>query len=464
MSSTATVLDPHALAERIASLADGEPRGMVVVALSGGADSSTLLHLLARGPLKPRLQAVHCDHGLQPSSAAWADRCAALCARFEVPFEVVRLLIDARSPAGLEAAARSERYAALAERLGPDDLLLTAHHADDQAETFLLMALRGSGIAGLAAMPEAARLGRGRHLRPLLGVRRAELVAHAKRHALEPIEDPSNADLARDRNRIRHAVLPQLAPRWPDAADALGRAAAWCGEAVGLLAEHADEDLVRLVDARSPHRLAAAPLAALSAPRSRNALRRWLARLELPPPPATAIERVLAELLPAPRDGRARVDWPGGWIAKHREHLFAGTPLTAFEPEPLRWDGRRPLELPGGGVLALEPGLEPEPAPDRGPVPGGVSCLALDHLGRHLEVRFRVGAESIRPAGSAHHRTLKKLLSERGVLPWMRGRLPLLFVDGELAAVPGVCVAEGHASPRGSPGLAVVWRGHPPLH
>ncbi len=91
-------------------------------------------------------------------------------------------------------------------------------------------------------------------------------------------------------------------------------------------------------------------------------------------------------------------------------------------------------------------------------------CLTLAHLGRGLEVRYRIGSESIQPAGSAHHRPLKKLLAERGVLPWMRERLPLLFVDGELAAVPGVCVAEGHASPSGVPGLAVVWRGHPPLH
>jgi tRNA(Ile)-lysidine synthase len=445
------ILDPLVLAERVAAHATtGAPHPTLFVALSGGADSAALLHLLARGPLRGRVRALHCDHGLQPGSAAWAERCAALCARLEVPLEVVRLEIDARSPSGVEAAARVARYAALAARLGPGDLALTAHHADDQAETFLLMALRGSGVAGLAAMPEVAPLGQGRQLRPLLGVRRAALAAYALRHALDPVDDPSNADLARDRNRIRHAVLPTLAPRWPDAALALGRAAAWCGEATGLLAELADEDLAGLVEAEQPHRLAVGPLRQLSAPRVRNALRRWIGHLELPAPPATALERVLAEVLPARRDARARVEWPGGWIAKHREHVYAGAPLVAFAPEALRWDGRQPLPVPSGGLLALEPGVD--------------GCLALGHLGRRLEVRFRGGAEAIRPAGSAHHRPLKKLLCERGVLPWMRGRLPLLFVDGELAAVPGVCVAEGHQSPRGAPGLALVWRGHPPLH
>lgn len=458
MSALAS-LTPTALAERVAAHAAA---GTLWVAFSGGADSAALLHLLARGPLQARVRAIHCDHDLHPDSGAWTERCAALAARLEVPFEGLRLSIDARSPAGLEAAARVARYAALAARLGTDDLVLTAHHADDQAETFLLMAMRGSGVAGLAAMPEVAPLGQGRQLRPLLGVRRAALRAYALRHALDPIEDPSNADLARDRNRIRHVVLPAFAPRWPDAAVALGRAAAWCAEANTLLAEQADEDLAGMVEPDQPHRLAVEPLRGLSEARVRNALRRWLGHLELPAPPATALERVLAEVLPARRDARARVEWPGGWIAKHREHIHAGAPLAAFAPDVLRWDGRQPLIVPSGGVLALEPGLDH--GPGHGPKVLGESCLRLDHLGGALEVRFRVGAESIQPAGSAHHRPLKKLLSERGVLPWMRERLPLLFVDGELAAVPGVCVAEGHASPRGSPGLAVVWRGHPPLH
>lgn len=457
MASTAP--SPTALADRIIALAgDGAPPGLVVVALSGGADSAALLHLLARGPLQSRLRAIHCDHGLHPDSAQWAARCAGLCARLAVPLEVVQLAVDARSPAGLEATARSARYAALGARLGPQDLLLTAHHADDQAETFLLMALRGSGVAGLAAMPAVATLGQGRHLRPLLGERRATLAAHARRHALDPIVDPSNADLARDRNRIRHATLPTLGVRWPAAARSLSRAAAWCAEASALLTERADQDLAGLVTLPEPHRLALAPLHELSAARIRNGLRRWLERLELPPPPATALERVLAEVLPARRDARARVDWPGGWIAKHRDHLYAGATLPVFPTAPLGWDGRQPLTLPSGGVLALEP------SPDPGPGPGTTACLTLAHLGRGLEVRYRSGAESIQPAGSAHHRPLKKLLAERGVLPWMRERLPLLFVDGELAAVPGVCIAEGHASPRGVPGLAVVWRGHPPLH
>lgn len=446
--AAADALTPAALADRIVALAGPDP-GRLVVALSGGADSAALLHLLARGPLRDRVRAIHCEHGLHPDSASWAARCAKLCARLEVELEVVALAVDARSPAGLEAEARAARYAALAARLEPADLLLTAHHADDQAETFLLMALRGSGVAGLAAMPEVAPLGRGRHLRPLLGVRRATLAAHALRHALDPIDDPSNADLGRDRNRIRHAVLPALAPRWPEAALALGRAAGWCAEAADLLAELADADLAALADPEHPHRLPVAGLRALSAARARNALRRWLAALGLPIPPATALARVLVEVLPARRDARARVEWPGGWIAKHRAHLHAGEPIAEFSSAPLPWDGRAPLPLPGGGVLALEPAAD-------GP------RLSLDHLGRGLEVRFRVGAERIRPAGSAHHRPLKKLLGERGVLPWMRERLPLLFVEGELIAVPGVCIAEGHASPRDAPGLALAWRGHPP--
>lgn len=445
--------DPAALAARVRALSAGRD-GVLLVALSGGTDSSALLHLMTQGALRGRVRALHCDHGLHPDSPRWADACQRLCTRLEVPLEVVTLSVAVRSPAGLEAAARAARYAALSARLGPDDLLLTAHHADDQAETFLLMALRGSGVAGLAAMPWVAALGRGRHARPLLDVPRAALAAHALRHALEVSEDPSNSDLARDRNRIRHATLPSLAPRWPSAARALGRAAAWCGEASELLEAYADAELASLIAAGTEHRLPIASLATLGPARLRNLLRRWLDRLELAPPPATALERVISEVLPARRDARARVTWPGAWVAKHRDHLHAGMPLQAFDASARAWDGLAPLGLPGGGVLVLEPTTGFDSGPG----------LALDRLRAGLEVRFRVGSESIRPMGSAHHRPLKKLLAEHGVLPWMRTRVPLLFVGGELAVVAGICVAADHASPAGSAGLRLVWRGHPPLH
>jgi len=440
-------LSPTALAARLAELGLGS--GPVAVAFSGGCDSSVLLHLLAQGPLATRLSAIHCDHGLQPEAARWGERCAATCAALAVPYQALSLAVVVPSGASLEAVAREARYAALAARLPAGATLLTAHHADDQAETLLLMALRGSGPAGLAAMPEAAPFGRGRHLRPLLDRTRDELEVYAHQHGLDWIEDPTNADLGRDRNRLRHRVLPVLRERWPAASRSLARAALLAGEADRLLEALADADLAPYRDPAAPHRL---PLAALAHPdpaRARNALRRWIAVLGLPPPPATALERVVAEVAPARRDARARVDWPGAWIAKHRDALHAGAPLGALPLGELRWDAQAALRLPDGATLALEP------------VVG--EGLAASCAGRTLAVRFRVGAEALRPSGAAHHRPLKKLLAERGVVPWMRARLPLLYADGELAAVAGVCVAHELAAGPGTPGLRLVWRGHPPL-
>jgi tRNA(Ile)-lysidine synthase len=440
-------LSPERVGARLAELGAGA--GPLLVAVSGGLDSSVLLHLLARGPAAPRLAAIHCDHGLHSAAGEWAARCAALCQRLEVPFEVERLRIALDGGEGLEAAAREARYAALAARLPADGALLTAHHADDQAETFLLMALRGAGPAGLAAMPAAAPLGRGRHLRPLLDHDREELAAYAARHGLAWVDDPSNADLHRDRNRIRHLVLPPLRERWPAASRSLARAATLAAEADRLLATLADADLAPYRDPTAPHRL---PLAALAQPdpaRVRNLLRRWLAVLGLPTPPATALERMIDEVALARRDARALVEWPGGWVAKHRDALHAGAPLPEPPRAGLAWDARGVLRLPGGTTLALEPA--------RG------EGLAAACAAQPLEVRFRAGSEVLRPAGAAHHRPLKKLLAEHGVVPWMRARLPLLYADGQLVAVAGVCVAHELAAAPDAPGLRLVWRGHPPL-
>ncbi len=124
------------------------------------------------------------DHGLQPDSAAWAEACRAACAAAGVALEVIELKLTPARGESVEAQAREARYAALAGRLADGERLLTAHHRDDQLETVLIQLMRGAGVAGLAAMPARARLGRGWQLRPLLEVDRAELAEYAARHGL----------------------------------------------------------------------------------------------------------------------------------------------------------------------------------------------------------------------------------------------------------------------------------------
>lgn len=441
---------PEPIAERLLALRAGNAPGRIIVGFSGGLDSTTLLALLARGPLRARLHAVHCDHGLHPESGAWAARALERAQSLGVSCEVVQLSVP-RGGMGLEAEARAARYAAFAARLERDDLLVTAHHADDQAETFLLMALRGSGPSGLAAMPKLAPLGRGWHARPLLEHARAELRAWAQAQDLAWVEDPSNADPTRDRNRIRHRVMPELVARWPAAARSLSRAAAHAGEARALMEALADLDLAAHRDPAAPQRLPIAAFEGLDPLRARNALRRWLLALELPPPPGSAVARIVDEVIPSRPDAKARVAWRGAWVARYAGCLHAGPTLPPLPTGAWPIVPGQTLALPAGGALALEPA--------RGE---GLDAVLL--AAQAVEVRYRTGHEQLKPQGEAHHRSLKKLLARQRVAPWMRGRLPLIFVGGELAAVADLVVADGFAAGEGAAGLRVVWRGHPPLN
>ncbi len=445
----ARLLAPDLVADQLRALAPTR----VVVAFSGGLDSTVLLNLLAAGLRggAPGLHAIHCDHGIHRDSAGWAERCAGAATELGVSFEVVALDVPASSAQGLEAAARSARYAAFAARLEAGDVLVTAHHADDQAETFLLMALRSAGPAGLAAMPALAPLGLGRHARPLLDWTRSELLRWAEAGRLTWLEDPSNVDLARDRNRIRHRVLPALRERWPSAACSLARAAALSNEARALLEVLADLDLAPHRDPAAPYRLPLAALVGLDAPRARNALRRWLLAQDLPPPSSKALARILDEVLPSRPDAKARVAWPGAWVARYAGMLHAGATLPPAPTGTWPLAPGSSLALPAGGSLALEPAR-------------GKGLAAALVAAQPVEVRYRDGTESIRARGEAHHRTLKKLLVSQRVAPWMRSRLPLIYVGGQLAAVADLIVADGFAAAEGAAGLRVVWRGHPPLN
>ena len=216
--------------------------GRVWVALSGGRDSTVLLHRLAQDPDLQRrgLGAVHVHHGLQPEADAWVAHCAAACAALDVPLQVRHVRVDATRGEGPEAAARHARREAFAAVMAPGDILATAHHLEDQAETFLLRALRASGPDGLAGMRPWRRFGPGWQWRPLLRTPRDALQAYALAHGLRWIEDPSNARTDADRNFLRHDILPRLRLRWPQADAAFARSATLSAEAADLLARQDD--------------------------------------------------------------------------------------------------------------------------------------------------------------------------------------------------------------------------------
>ena len=395
--------------------------GPVTLALSGGLDSTVLLHLAARDPaLRGRgLRALHVDHGLHPESPRWAQACAAACAAHGVDFQSVRVQVRDGGD-GLEAAARAARHAAFATQQREGELIALAHHRDDQAETLLLRLLRGSGD-GLGAMRALRPFGRGWLWRPLLPYPRAQLHDYAALHGLHWIEDPSNASDRHDRNYLRHRVLPALQVRWPQADAGLARSAGLLAAQQDLLAAE-DEKRLAQVQGLDPASLSVPALLAQPPDWRPRLLRRWVAQMDLPALPAQALDVIGAQLLPARADARAQFAWSGAVIRRWRDLLHAERDQAPLPADwRAAWDGTRPLVLPGGDRLQLSPACAFE-AP--------------------LQARARQGGERLALPGRAHSSELKHVLQDLGVPPWQRARLPLLFApDGELLAAGDVAIS-----------------------
>jgi tRNA(Ile)-lysidine synthase len=356
---------------------------------------------------------------LQSGAAAWARAALVTATRLDVPARVLKVQVITRG-ASVEANARAARYHALREQLGGGEWLLTAHHQEDQFETVLLQLLRGAGLAGLAAMPAVAPFGRGRLLRPLLGLPRAALADYARRHGLTWAEDTSNQDQRFDRNFLRAAVLPQLARRWPAAAATVSRAAAHLAEAQGLLEQQADWQLEQLQVGSA---LSISALRKLGAAEQRNVLRRWFKRRALPAPDTARLTELQQGLLVARHDAMPLLAWPGVEVRRAGDALHAMTPLPP-PPATLSWRWQRRRRLPLAGVGSLS--LVDDPHGD----------IALDRLPPTLRVAFRHGGERLATANG--HKPLKNLLQEMDLAPWLRGRLPLVHGGQRLLAVAGV--------------------------
>lgn len=443
-------LDPTALSRLLASY-PGVAR--VWVAFSGGMDSSALLAALldVRDALPGELRAVHVDHGLHPESARWAEHCAAFCDARSVPLNVERLRLAPAAGESLEAVAREARYGAFERLLGRRELLLTAHHQDDQAETLLLALLRGSGVRGLAAMPVSAPLGRGRLVRPLLDHPRAEIARFAAERGLAWIEDPSNAQTDLDRNFLRHRALPLLRGRWPAVSATLSRSARHCAEAAGLVAGLAHDVLPQVLGAHKGS-LSIAMLLQLDRALQKAVLRAWLELHGFALPDARHLERILGEAIPARPDASPLVAWKGCQIRRYRDDLLCMAPL----PKPPAARLRLPWSVEGTlAVLELPDQLgRLEWRPDRSdPAPAPRQPEAI-------EVRFAQRGQHCRTRAGAHARALKEQYQAAGVPNWLRPYAPMLFCGDRLVAVAGVCacVGEGGAVLPGT----LVWQGRAP--
>ncbi|KAA8996114.1 tRNA lysidine(34) synthetase TilS [Affinibrenneria salicis] len=416
----------------------------VLVAYSGGLDSSVLLHLMTRwreaGPSR-EVRAVYIHHGLSLHADEWARHCRQRCDAWRVPFAVLPVQVDAREH-GLEGAARGARYQALNQHLQDDETLLTAQHLDDQSETFLLALKRGSGPAGLSAMAARGALGRHTLLRPLLEVSRRRLESYARRQRLSWIEDESNQDDRFDRNFLRLRILPALKRRWPHFPAAVARSAQLCAEQEQLLDELLSESLQALCEADGALRIDG--LLPFSAVRRAALLRRWLAAGGARMPSRDQLQRLWDEVAESRRDAEPLLQLGDRQIRRFRRCLYLLPSMRSLRGLVLDWPRLdRSLVLPDGlGSLSWA---------DEG--------IALRAPANDERVTVRFTAQGmINVVGRRHGRPLKKLWQELGVPPWLRDRTPLLFYNEQpIAALGRFITREGQAQDA-RPVWFVRWR------
>jgi len=427
------------------------PRARLVLGLSGGLDSVVLLEVLRRlaRPLGFRLACVHVNHGISPNARRWAAFCARRCKRHAIPLALHAVDIGPYRAEGVEAAARRARYQVYA-RLDADFVVL-AQHLDDQAETVLLQLLRGAGVKGGAAMPLLRQQEPGSGavrapaiVRPMLALSRKDIEAYARANKLTWIEDESNADIGRDRNFLRHRVLPLVGQAFPGYRATLARAAGHLAEAGRILDELAEADAKRIARGRE---LPVAELRRIGVARAKNLLRWLLQQRRQPAPEAERLHEALRQLFEAGDDARVCVALGACELRRYDGNAYL-LPARAPAPAKLRrdWDGKRVWPLPElGGALHF--------ARVHG---AGLDCARVRERG--LSVRLRQGGEKLRLQATRATRSLKNLLQEARMPPWERERLPLLYCADTLVAVPRLGVASAWQAASGEPGWLITWR------
>ena len=428
-------------------------RGVVAVACSGGRDSTALLHATAVAAAAQGLHvlALHVHHGLQPEADAWFEHVRVQCERWAaaglpVAFAGHRLTGRPASGDSIEAWARAARYAALARmaHAGGASVILLAHHRRDQAETFLLQALRGAGVAGLSGMPVRVERNGLAWLRPWLDQPRDSIERYVAWHRLDHIDDTSNTDLRFARNRLRLAVWPALTGAFADAEVSLGAAARWAQQACRVLDHVAAQDLLLCADA---HGLHVPAWAALDPDRRANALRLWLRQQTGSPPGATLVERLQSEL-----PGAGPAQWPlnGGVLQRYRGRLTC----RETPPETVAEEREAALCIQRAGRYRL-PGWRGEIIATR-VRDGGIPLAWL----AQLQLRARVGGERFQSGLNRPARSLKKQYQAAGVPEWDRDG-PLVFSGGQLLYVPGLGIDARVVGLPGQDQLSLHWHCRP---
>jgi len=400
----------------LASLARLPKPAKYWVGFSGGADSTALLQALyeCRESLSAPLHVIHFHHGLQAAADEWQEHCRSFCTDRDLPYRTEKLEIDDSGRTSPEEAARNSRYRAVGALLERGEMYLTAHHAEDLAETLFLNLMRGSGVEGLAGIPVLRNLEQGWVARPLLEMRRGDLEAYLKERNIPWLTDPSNADTSFDRNYLRQELFPLLEQRWPGLIRRLSRTARNARITAGAMAMFIESQCGDLI--RDRLKMPLHKLLQLDPEMQSLILRQWLRRHEVPALPEQRLREFLKQLSAADADSRAEVQWDD-WVIRHyRLDLWLHRNKALMSCPATVWKGGMQLDLgPDSGSLVLRGA--PVTLPDG------------------WRVRSRQPGDRIRPRAEGGSQKLKHFFQAASVPPWLRPGIPVLEWDGEPVAL-----------------------------
>ena len=365
----------------------------IVVALSGGIDSVVLLHFLNKH-YPGNVRAVHINHNLSKFSKEWGTFCSALCNDQKIEYKDIDINLENSS--NIEENARKKRYLSLKSELKVDEILCTAHHQEDQAETFLLQLFRGSGVAGLASMPKIKSIGDSELYRPFLNISKQKIIDYASKNHLEWIEDDSNRDTNFKRNLLRIEFLPKLSSAFNGLIKNVSRSAAHQAEALKLMQDLAELD-IKNFELLINNKIQVSSLIQLPKRRMVNVLRYYIANLGFLLPSNKVLNELISSLS-AKTDANVILRWHHYEVRRYNNKLY-------FFDEHIESSN---LPCP------YYEGLKNLP---------------------NFEIRFRLDGQRIKVKGKSHSQSLKKVLQESSIPPWDRDKLRMYYVDGSLRAM-----------------------------
>ncbi|WP_114326389.1 tRNA lysidine(34) synthetase TilS [Candidatus Colwellia aromaticivorans] len=444
----------------LVSAINKHPKTPLVIAYSGGVDSQVLLHALAK--LKhakkfPNILTVcHVNHGLSENATTWQNFAEQACQKLNLPFVACQVNVQPQAQHSLEALAREARYQALQSLYDEQTLIITGHHRDDQAETFLLALKRGAGLKGLSAMAAEARQGKDIFMRPLLKVSRAEIVHYAKEQQLDWVEDESNSDTRFDRNFIRQTIMPLLSERWPSIVQTINRSSSHCLEGQLLLNEMAEQDLANCQ--LSEQCLSVIELSKFSAARFNNLVRYFLAQHNYLMPSTEQLAQVYQQLL-ANEDKNPAVKVANNYLRRYKDALYLTADFigvtdwqkTIYLSDKQTVAMANEIELPDGlGKLTFSNNQFVE-------VSNSCQQIALPTKEQKVTLRFCHDNPTCLPDYRNHSRSLKKVLQELNIPPWQRKRIPFLYYNDLLVAAIGHFVCQTFSPNENESSITVTW-------